>query len=500
MNRSTWFLALSTLGIGLALFTGCGGNESKKQLSDGCVQNSDCSGSLLCSFGHCHEQCETTKDCPSGARCVKVTQDENVCQLPSEEGCEYNSDCAEPLACALDGECRNQCKTDRDCVSGQVCTTSKVCAEPSEVGADNDLLGAGGAGAEGGASPGGNAGESGSGGARERGESSDAGTGHAGMGGSAGGPGVTGGGGDGGLGSQEVSGAGTEGGVEGTGDAKGGGAGTDGGADGTGHAGHSGSSPGGGSATGGTDATGGATGRAGGAGMYAAGGEGIGGSPSGGSSFGASGQAGAGGGLVVCGGEPLTIAYDGTATPDSSGFAAVFSTQVESGASWSSSGGELVLSTTTSNAIWFGLHATYDPVSWSLAPAGQGNSLSIRCKLGASSEAFHVYFADDGRQIAVVYFMAGYVMLLDADGDYVRHDVDTSTYHSYLVSTGNTSISYSIDDVEVLNQELPAPMPQDRYLIIGDGSGPSQGPFGWETGSFYIDEAVIKTYTQCIPE
>ena len=77
MNRSTWFLALSTLGIGLALATGCGSDEHKKRLSDGCVQNSDCDGSLVCSFGHCHEQCAATKDCPSGARCVKVSEDEN---------------------------------------------------------------------------------------------------------------------------------------------------------------------------------------------------------------------------------------------------------------------------------------------------------------------------------------------------------------------------------------------------------------------------------------
>jgi hypothetical protein len=196
MHRSTWSLALSTLGIGLALFTGCGGDESKKQLSDGCVQNSDCSGSLLCSFGHCHEQCAATKDCPSGARCVKVAEDENVCQLPSEEGCEYNSDCSESLVCALDGECRNECKKDRDCVSGQVCTTSKVCAEPSEVGADNDLLGAGGAGAQGGASGAGNGPESPSGGKRGQGDAGGAGTAEAGTDGTAGGPAVTGKGGD----------------------------------------------------------------------------------------------------------------------------------------------------------------------------------------------------------------------------------------------------------------------------------------------------------------
>jgi hypothetical protein len=216
MNRSTWSLALSILGLGLAVATGCGSDERKKQLSDGCVQNSDCEGSLVCSFGHCHEQCETTKDCPAGARCVKVTADENVCQLSSEEGCEYNSDCGEPLICALDGECRNQCKTDRDCVSGQVCTRSKVCAEPIEVDEDNDLLGAGGAGAEGGASGAGNGGETGSGGTHRQKDSGNAGTeqaGRAGTDGSAGGPGAPGGSGSAG-GPGAPGGRGSEGGAD----------------------------------------------------------------------------------------------------------------------------------------------------------------------------------------------------------------------------------------------------------------------------------------------
>ncbi|MBN1612155.1 MAG: hypothetical protein JW940_36325 [Polyangiaceae bacterium] len=195
MNRLTWFLALSTLGIALAPAAGCGSDEHKKQLSDGCVQNSDCEGSLVCSFGHCHQQCETTKDCPSGGRCIEVAAGEYVCQLPSEKGCEYDSDCDDPLVCAADGECRNECQADRDCVTGQVCTTSKVCAEPGEVGADDDLLGAGGAGAEGGASAGGKGGKTGSGGTNARSDSSNAGTGEAGMEGTdetAGGPGLAG--------------------------------------------------------------------------------------------------------------------------------------------------------------------------------------------------------------------------------------------------------------------------------------------------------------------
>jgi hypothetical protein len=138
-------------GLWLVSAAGCSGNtEGKKSLSEGCVTNSDCSGSLVCSFGHCHQQCATTKDCPTSSRCVAAADGSNACQLPQDEKCQYNSDCPSPLVCALDGACRNQCQQDRDCVRGQVCTTSKVCAEPAEVDTQNNLVVTAGTGGSGG--------------------------------------------------------------------------------------------------------------------------------------------------------------------------------------------------------------------------------------------------------------------------------------------------------------------------------------------------------------
>jgi hypothetical protein len=146
MNRWAVHTMVGALGLGLLVSTACGGDEPrKKQLTDGCIANSDCAGSLTCTFGHCHEPCDTSKDCPSGARCVEADDGTRVCQLPAEEACGYNSDCTDPLTCAPDGECRNECRTDRDCVSGQTCTVSKVCADEAEVDGDDALIGAGGA-------------------------------------------------------------------------------------------------------------------------------------------------------------------------------------------------------------------------------------------------------------------------------------------------------------------------------------------------------------------
>jgi hypothetical protein len=157
-----------TLGVWLLSTAGCGGgSDSKRGLSEGCVSNSDCAGSLVCSFGHCHQPCNATKDCPTGARCVKATDGSNACQLPQEAKCKYNSDCNVPLVCASDGECRNQCQQDRDCITGQVCTTTQVCAEPTEVDAQKNLVGAGGSSGAGG--QGGQAGAADSGGFAQNG-------------------------------------------------------------------------------------------------------------------------------------------------------------------------------------------------------------------------------------------------------------------------------------------------------------------------------------------
>ena len=91
-------------------------------------------------------ECESSRDCPAGARCVAASDGWTVCLLPEDEDCDDNSDCPAPLVCAADGECRNECRTDRDCVMGQICTTSHVCAEPDEVDENGNLIVAEGAG------------------------------------------------------------------------------------------------------------------------------------------------------------------------------------------------------------------------------------------------------------------------------------------------------------------------------------------------------------------
>ncbi|HVU01611.1 MAG TPA: hypothetical protein VHE30_07665, partial [Polyangiaceae bacterium] len=121
-------------------FGGCSAdsNATKSRVAIGCTLSSDCDSSLVCTFGRCHVACQTSKDCSGGGRCV-YTGEDHVCQLEQEAECLHNTDCVAPLACAVDAKCRNQCNGDRDCVTGQKCVSSGVCADPEELGADGNL-------------------------------------------------------------------------------------------------------------------------------------------------------------------------------------------------------------------------------------------------------------------------------------------------------------------------------------------------------------------------
>ena len=137
MNSS---LRSISVGLGLAsvaLLASCG-SSAKPVPGMGCALNSDCASGLICTFGLCHSACVVNSDCQSGALCVKSGSvgdggaSINVCQLPVESTCVYNSQCS-PLVCARDEMCRNECLTSADCVSPQVCTDSKVCALSSQL-------------------------------------------------------------------------------------------------------------------------------------------------------------------------------------------------------------------------------------------------------------------------------------------------------------------------------------------------------------------------------
>jgi hypothetical protein len=140
------FLALIAASL-LAVLFGCDSNVDEQialaKLAQSCLVNSDCSAPLVCAFEACHAECESSRDCPEGARCVAAARPYMVCQLEAERLCERTADCVEGLVCGVDGECRDQCLTESDCVEGQLCV-SGTCADSDELDESGQLPVAGG--------------------------------------------------------------------------------------------------------------------------------------------------------------------------------------------------------------------------------------------------------------------------------------------------------------------------------------------------------------------
>lgn len=122
--------------------SGCDSNVDAKiaqtELGDSCLVNSDCTAPTVCAFKACHAECVSSRDCDDGARCVAASRPYKVCQLEQERQCERTADCAEGLVCGIDGECRDQCQTDGQCVEDQKCV-SGTCADANELDDDGQL-------------------------------------------------------------------------------------------------------------------------------------------------------------------------------------------------------------------------------------------------------------------------------------------------------------------------------------------------------------------------
>ena len=136
-HRRRWAAVLLMAGLCAAVpfaLPACSDEEPLEvaALGEGCLINTDCESPLVCAFRRCHTGCEETRDCPLGQRCVVADKPFHVCQLEDEVGCSYNSQCPGAQVCAIDGQCRDQCQADRDCLTDQLCTTG-TCAALDEL-------------------------------------------------------------------------------------------------------------------------------------------------------------------------------------------------------------------------------------------------------------------------------------------------------------------------------------------------------------------------------
>lgn len=125
----TRMLLLFALSLGL---TGCDG-ERPRFRGEGCDLNTECDPPLVCGFRRCRIECRSEVDCGLGLACFLDSSGLGYCQLPDELECLLDSDCEEAcggdtacrdrLACR-DGECGQECVTDRDCAEGSTCEAS----------------------------------------------------------------------------------------------------------------------------------------------------------------------------------------------------------------------------------------------------------------------------------------------------------------------------------------------------------------------------------------
>ena len=115
--------------VACLILGGC--SSSKAPATPKCLQNSECKDPLQCVQGYCVAQCQESRDCPNGERCIKATEG-NTCQPPETATCQYNSQCTTPLVCSFDQKCREGCLATIDCPTGQFCTSgTHLCADPT---------------------------------------------------------------------------------------------------------------------------------------------------------------------------------------------------------------------------------------------------------------------------------------------------------------------------------------------------------------------------------
>jgi len=129
MLRSLFLAGHAAIAASLVL--GCPGN-SLAPLGGECSRPgrgtaAGCRTGLRCSFGRCRDECETSRDCDAGRRCL-VSSEGNTCSLEAEDTCRSATDCGGDLECAS-GECRTSCEDGMECGTGGTCS-SGTCAEP----------------------------------------------------------------------------------------------------------------------------------------------------------------------------------------------------------------------------------------------------------------------------------------------------------------------------------------------------------------------------------
>lgn len=107
-----------TLALAVLLLVAC--DRPQFNSGESCTLNTDCAEPLVCGLERCRRQCDDSRDCAAGLRCLQLDSGVGVCQLPEESQCLLASDCPMGLACRF-GTCTTECVEDRDCPPSATC-------------------------------------------------------------------------------------------------------------------------------------------------------------------------------------------------------------------------------------------------------------------------------------------------------------------------------------------------------------------------------------------
>jgi hypothetical protein len=182
----------------------------------------------------------------------------------------------------------------------------------------------------------------------------------------------------------------------------------------------------------------------------------------------------------------VIIEYHADVEPDDSSLQQVFSTHVGSGTSWSASGGELTMTTAPLNGVWFGNHASNDPVPWQIADSSEGNFVSIRARLEENSGEWGLQLMD-GSHIGELALLEGEVLYFTPLGE-PSYAIDTTEYHVYSCLLKNGWVTYRVDG-DVIYSGTARVLAHSKNIIIGDDTAVSDDGYG----SMIVDEVTIET-------
>src|ERR1700742_847077 len=68
--RWAWRAGAGAFAVGLWVAACGSGTATGKGFAESCSLNSDCNDPLICALGKCRNQCVTSADCTAGASCV----------------------------------------------------------------------------------------------------------------------------------------------------------------------------------------------------------------------------------------------------------------------------------------------------------------------------------------------------------------------------------------------------------------------------------------------